>query len=193
MQITVKGKNLDVGDALRTHAETQLSDAVGKYFDRAIEAAVILSKEGSGFHAEISVHPMRGVIVHGRGANNDPYLAFDKAAERIAKQLRRYHRRLTSHHDDMLAQESFRAQHFVVQAEPESEELPEKGEPTIIAELATEIPTLTVSEAVMRLDLADAQVQMFHDRGSGRLNVVYRRDDGNIGWIDPVESRAPVA
>ena len=90
----------------------------------------------------------------------------------------------------MAAQESFRAQHFVVQAEPDHEELPEEGQPTIIAELATDIPTLTVGAAVMRMDLADARVQMFRDSRSGRLNVVYRRDDGNIGWIDPVDGKA---
>lgn len=190
MNITVKGKNLDVGDALRTHAEAQLADTVTKYFDRALEAGVVLSKVGHQFHAEISVHPMAGVLVHGRGANDDAYVAFDQASERIAKQLRRYHRRLTSHHENMAAQESFRAQHFVVQAEPDHEELPEEGQPTIIAELATDIPTLTVGAAVMRMDLADARVQMFRDSRSGRLNVVYRRDDGNIGWIDPVEGKA---
>ncbi|MCF3627720.1 ribosome-associated translation inhibitor RaiA [Thalassospiraceae bacterium LMO-SO8] len=190
MNITIKGKNLDVGDALRTHAEGQITDAVTKYFDRAIEASVVLSKSGHTFHAEISVHPMGGVVVHGRGANDDPYAAFDQAAERIAKQLRRYHRRLTSHHENKAAQESFRAQHFVVQAEPEHEELPEEGQPTIIAELPTEIPTLSVSAAVMRMDLADVRVQMFRDSKSGRLNVVYRREDGNIGWIDPVDGRS---
>lgn len=188
MNITVKGKNLDVGDALRAHAENQLIDAVKKYFDRAIEATVVLSKVGHTFTAEITVHPMAGVVIHGRGSNDDPYAAFDQAAERIAKQLRRYHRRLTSHHENMAAQETFRAQHFVVQAEPDHEELPEEGQPTIIAELPTDIPTLSVSAAVMRMDLADTRVQMFRDSGSGRLNVVYRRDDGNIGWIDPVEA-----
>ncbi|PIW26550.1 MAG: ribosomal subunit interface protein [Rhodospirillales bacterium CG15_BIG_FIL_POST_REV_8_21_14_020_66_15] len=190
MNITIKGKNLDVGDALRTHAESQLADAVTKYFDRALEASVVMSKVGHTFNAEISVHPMGGVIIHGRGATDDPYAAFDQAAERIAKQLRRYHRRLTNHHENMAAQESFRAQHFVVQAEPDHEELPIDGKPTIIAELSTDIPTLSVGAAVMRMDLADARVQMFRDSGSGRLNVVYRRDDGNIGWIDPVDSRA---
>lgn len=190
MKITVKGKNLDVGDALRTHAEDQLADAVAKYFDRAMDATVVISKQAHEFHAEISVHPVSGMNVHGRGAANDAYAAFDLAAERIAKQLRRYHRRLTSHHENMVAHESFRAQQYVVRAEPEHEELPVDGQPTIIAELSTDIPTMSVSEAVMRMDLADAHIQMFRDRGSGRLNVVYRRDDGNIGWIDPVESRA---
>jgi len=150
----------------------------------------VLSKAGHTFTAEITVHPMGGVVVHGRGGNDDPYAAFDQAAERIAKQLRRYHRRLTNHHENMAAQESFRAQHFVVQAEPDHEELPEEGQPTIIAELPTDIPTLSVSAAVMRMDLADTRVQMFRDSGSGRLNVVYRRDDGNIGWIDPVEAKS---
>jgi ribosomal subunit interface protein len=193
MNITVKGKNLDVGDALRTHAEDQLTDAVTKYFDKALEAAVVISKVGHTFNAEISAHPMGGVTVHGRGAHDDPYAAFDQAVERIAKQLRRYHRRLTNHHENMVAQESMRAQHFVVQAEPDHEELPEEGQPTIIAELPTEIPTLSVSAAVMRMDLADARIQMFRDSGSGRLNVVYRRDDGNIGWIDPADGQTAEA
>ena len=190
MKITVKGKNLDVGDALRTHAEDQLADAIAKYFDRAVEAVVVMSKQGHAFLAEISAHPMAGVTVHGRGSADDAYAACDQAVERIAKQLRRYHRRLTSHGEKMVAQESLRAQQYVVQAEPDHEELPVEGQPTIIAELTTEIPTISVSEAVMRMDLADTRIQMFRDRGSGRLNVVYRRDDGNIGWIDPVESRA---
>lgn len=190
MNITVKGKNLDVGEALRSHAEEQLADAVGKYFDKALEAVVVMSKQGHAFMAEISAHPMGGVTVHGSARADDAYAAFDQAVERIAKQLRRYHRRLTSYHEKMVAHESMRAQQYVVRAEPEHEELPVEGQPAIIAELSTDIPTMSVSEAVMRMDLADARVQMFRDRGSGRLNVVYRREDGNIGWIDPVESRA---
>ncbi len=185
MKITVNGKQMDVGDALKAHAEGHLSDIVTKYFDKAMEAGVVLTKQGHHFSAEISVHPLGGVIVHGRGSNDDAYAAFDQAAARIDKQLRRYHRRLTDHHRNMQAQETLRAQQYVVQAEPDHEELPEGGEPTIIAEMPTNIPTLSVSEAVMRMDLADAPVQMFRDGGSGRLNVVYRREDGNIGWIDP--------
>ena len=189
MKITVKGKNLDVGDALRTHAEDQLADAVAKYFDRALDATVVMSRQAHEFLAEISVHAVSGFTVHGRGAAVDAYAAFEQANERIAKQLRRYHRRLTSHHENMVAQESMRAQQYVVRAEPEHEELPVDGQPTIIAELSTDIPTISVSQAVMRMDLADSHIQMFRDSGSGRLNVVYRRDDGNIGWIDPVDSR----
>ncbi|MEK9673253.1 MAG: ribosome-associated translation inhibitor RaiA [Rhodospirillaceae bacterium] len=187
MNITVNGRNLDVGDALRSHAENQVADAVTKYFDKAIEGAVVFAREGHDFTAEISVHPIRAVTIHGRGQSDDAYASFDQALERIAKQLRRYHRRLTSHHENMQAHESFKAQQYVVQAEPEHEELPAEGVPTIIAEMPTEIPTLSVSQAVMRMDLADAPVQVFRDGGSGRLNVVYRRADGNIGWIDPAE------
>ena len=145
----------------------------------------MLSKEGRTFNAEISVHPISGVTVHGRGTNDDPYAAFDQAAERIAKQLRRYHRRMTSHHENMQAHETMRAQQYVVQAEPDHEELPELGQPTIIAEMPTSIPTMSVSEAVMHMDLANVPVLMFQNAKTDTLSVVYHREDGNIGWIDP--------
>lgn len=188
MNTTVKGKNLDVGDALRGHVEENVSTAVSKYFSRALDANVVFSKEGHQFRAEIAVHPGRGLVVHGGGDSNDPYAAFEVALERISKQLRRYHRRITNHHKRRGDDGGLVANQYVVQAEPEHEELPADGQPTIIAELPTEIPALSVSEAVMRMDLADSPVQMFRDSGSGRLNVVYRRTDGNIGWIDPSES-----
>lgn len=189
MDITVKGKNLDVGDALRAHAEDNLSEAVTKYFTNALAAEVVITKEAHEFITEISVHPMGKMTVHGHSASDDPYAAFDMAVDKVSKQLRRYHRRITNHHKNRDDIEVTLAQQYVVQAEPEHEELPEEGEATIIAELPTEIPTLSVSEAVMRMDLADIPVQMFRDSGSGRLNVVYRRRDGNIGWIDPSDKR----
>ena len=187
MDISVKGRNLDVGDALKGHVEDHLSSAVTKYFMRAIDASVVFSREGRSLRADISVHPgPRGMVVQGGSESNDPYAAFNGALERISKQLRRYKRRLNSHHkghgEDVLP-----AQQYVIQPVAEDEEGAADGSPAIIAEMPVHIATLSVSEAVMRMDLADALVMMFRHSATRRLNVVYRRKDGNIGWIDPSE------
>jgi ribosomal subunit interface protein len=187
MDISVKGKHLDVGDAMRGYAEDQLNAAVSKYFDRALDATVILSKEGRMFRAKISVHAGRGMVMQGGGQADDLYPAFDSALEHITKRLRRYKRRLRDHHKGRGASESLPAQYSIIAAE---EEEPVAGDqPTIIAEMSHEIATLTVGEAVMRLDLSENPVMMFRNGATGGLNVVYRRADGNIGWIDPVNTK----
>ena len=187
MDISVKGKNLDVGEALRGHAEGHLSSAVDKYFERAIDASVVFTRQGRRLRADISVHPgPRGMVVQGESELNDPYAAFDGALGRIAKQLRRYKRRLAGHHKGH-PEETLPALQFVIQPHHEDEEVASDAQPAIIAALPTEIATLSVSEAVMRMDLADLPVVMFCNSASGRLNVVYHRGDGNIGWIDPSE------
>jgi ribosomal subunit interface protein len=190
MDLSINGKGLDVGDALRGHVAEQLANAVTKYFTKALDAAVTISREAHLFRADIAVHPMRGVLVKGHGLAEDAYGAFDGALERIAKQLRRYKRRLKEHHKGRGAEEveTTPAQQYILAAEVVEEELPAEGQPAIIAELATEIATLSVGEAVMRMDLADAPVLMFRNRANGIFNVVYRRSDGNIGWIDPANT-----
>jgi ribosomal subunit interface protein len=185
MEISINGKRLDVGDALRGHVEEHLTSTVGKYFSRGHDATVTISREAHLFRADISVHPIKGVLAKGHANADDAYAAFDAAAERIAKQLRRYKRRLNDHHKGRAGDESIPAQQYIIAAETEEEELPEQGQPAIIAELPTEIATLSVGEAVMRMDLADVPALMFRNRANGGLNVVYRRPDGNIGWIDP--------
>jgi len=189
MDISVKGKNLDVGDALRGHAEGNLASAVDKYFSKATDASVVFTHEGREFRTDISVHPgPRGLLVQGRHQSDDPYAAFDGALARISKQLRRYKRRLVNHHKGQGQGEDengLAALQYVIQPDHADEEIAEDAEPAIIAEMPEEIATLTVSEAVMRMDLADLPVTMFRDRTTGRLNVVYHRTDGNIGWIDP--------
>jgi ribosomal subunit interface protein len=187
MDISVKGRNLDVGDALKGHVEDHMSSAVTKYFMRAIDARIVFSREGRSLRADISVHPgPRGIVVQGGSESNDPYAAFDGALERISKQLRRYKRRLNSHHkghgEDVLP-----AQQHVIQPVAEDEEVAADDSPAIIAEMPVHIATFSVSEAVMRMDLADASMVMFRHSATRRLNVVYRRKDGNIGWIDPSE------
>ncbi len=187
MEISVRGRNLDVGDALRGHVEDHLNNAVTKYFMRALDANVVFSREGRQLRADISVHPgPRGVLVKGGSRSDDPYVAFDGALERIAKQLRRYKRRLADHHKGH-SEDTLPALQYVIQPDHEDEEVAPDAQPVIIAEMPTEIATLSVSEAVMRMDLADLPVVMFRNNASGRLNVVYHRGDGNIGWIDPSE------
>ncbi len=189
MHLTVKGKQLDVGDALRSHIADSLTGVFGKYFGNPIEATVILSREAHLYRAQVSVHVGRGILLQGQADADQPYAAFDMAAEKVAKRLRRYKRRLRDHHRSEI--ETQRAQHYVLAPEPEehAEDAVElDGKPAVIAELVSEIPTLSVSEAVMRLDLADEGAIMFRNLAHGGLNMVYRRADGNVGWVDPRES-----
>lgn len=192
MEVTVKGKQMDVGDALRTHVSEQLTAAVSKYFENALDSNVVFSKQGHGFHVDLSVHAGRGMIVQGSGSAADAYAAFDSALERIAKQLRRYKRRLKDHHHKKPTDDQLPANYSVIASEND-DELPEESNPAIIAEMPTGIATLSVSEAVMRMDLANAPVMMFRNPTHGGLNVVYRRADGNVGWIDPASNTTSAA
>ena len=142
------------------------------------------------FRVDISVHAGRGLVMQGGGSADEAYAAFDGALGRIAKRLRRYKRRLCNHHKVRGPEETLAAQQYILAVESDDdEEVPEDAQPAIIAEMAHEIATLTVGEAVMRMDLADLSVMMFRNRGHGGLNVIYRRDDGNVGWIDPSDSK----
>ncbi len=190
MDVMIKGKNLDVGEALRGYAEEHLAQAVSKYFDRALAANVIFSREGHRFNVEIQVHAGRGMMMQGGAEAGDAHTAFDAALVRIAKRLRRYKRRLRDHHKGRSGESTLPAQQYVLAAEREAEDddegQPIDGEqPAIIAEMPHEIATLTVGEAVQRMDLGDLPVVMFRNRAHNGLNVVYRRADGNVGWIDP--------
>ncbi len=188
MNISVKGKHVDIGEALRAHAEDALKATVSKYFDKALDSNVVVSRDGHLFRADISVHAGRGMVMQGHASADDAYAAFDGALERIAKQLRRYKSRLQDHHKDRGEENILRAQYSVIDAGKEDEEAPE-AHAAIIAEMPHDISTLTVGEAVMRLDLAGSPVIMFHNSAHGGLNVVYRRIDGNVGWIDPSDSQ----
>jgi ribosomal subunit interface protein len=189
MDISVIGKNLDVGDSLRAHATDNLLEVVEKYFNHAIDATVVFSRDGGELKADISVHPgPRGLVVQSTSSGGDAYGAFDGALERVSKQLRRYKRRLSNHHQRARGSEDLLpAQQYVIQPETSDEE-PHEDAPVIIAEMETQIASLSVGEAVMRLDLAGTPLVMFRNSAHGGLNVVYRRNDGNIGWIDPANS-----
>jgi len=196
MQLTVTGKQVDVGDALRRHVETTLEAILGKYFRTAIEAHAVFAREAHLVSADVSLHVGRGIVINSSAAATDHYVAFDAAAERLAKQLRRYKRRLRAYHGKARMAEGLEmARSFVLAPiDDEAEDAiaeaatADGASPVVIAEMSTELPQLTVGEAVMRMDLADSPVLLFRNRSHGELNVVYRRGDGNIGWIDPANS-----
>ncbi|HEX4184721.1 MAG TPA: ribosome-associated translation inhibitor RaiA [Stellaceae bacterium] len=189
MQLTVTGKQIDTGAVLRQHVEASLGAILEKYFKTAIEAHVVFSKEAHLSRAEVAIHIGRGIVVNASASAAETHAAFDAAAERIAKQMRRYKRRLRDHHAQ--ARKAFevseRAREYVLAPlAEEGEEGQEGGEgPAVVAEMSADLPNLTVSEAVMRMDLANTPVLLFRNRAHGELNLVYRRLDGNIGWVDP--------
>ena len=198
MQLSVTGKQLDVGDALRAHIEQNLSAAIGKYFANPTDANVVLSREARNIRADIKVHVGRGIILQGHADAGDAYAAFDLASEHIAKRLRRHKRRLRSHQRNKAdTEKALRAQQYVlapVQDEAVAEGLESAdGQPVIIADMETHIDTLTVGEAVMRMDLANLPAMMFRNRAHGGLNMIHVRQDGNIGWIDPRGNRGKPA
>jgi ribosomal subunit interface protein len=192
MQITVSGKQVELSDALRTRVSDHLDLISNKYFDHALEAHVTFSRARSFFTCDINVHAGRGLTLRGEGEAADANSAFDDAAEHIAKRLRRYRRRVNEHARDTANRERPEAaRQYILRQEDNAAPPAANGEAetvayaTVIAEQVTEISLLSVGEAVMRMDLADQPVLMFRNSGTGELNVVYRRSDGNVGWIDP--------
>jgi ribosomal subunit interface protein len=199
MQITVSGKQLDLSDALRHRVSTMLDTIARKYFGDALEAHVTFSRARSFFTCDINMHAGRGLTLRGEGEAADANAAFDDAAEHIAKRLRRYRRRVNEHARDLAQRDepdvSEAAQHYILRQQDEAD-TPAEGNvedpavaqnhfATVVAENPAVIVKLTVGEAVMRMDLADQPVVMFRNSVTGQFNVVYRRQDGHIGWIDP--------
>lgn len=200
MELTVHGKQMDVGDALKTHVSEKLSDLNEKYFNHAAYATVTFSQEGHG-HKQTKAHIMiqigKNIQVIGDATTADPYASFDTAAEKVGKQMRRYKRRLRDHHDRLEQTpetEIMKARYYTLAdtAGQDNEEqdngVPQGDDPVVVAELTSNIVSMSVSEAVMRMDLADKCALMFRNAGNGKLNMVYRREDGNIGWVDPEEN-----
>jgi len=190
MQLTVSGKQIDLSDALRVHVAQHLDVITHKYFDQALEAQVTFSKARSFFTCDINVHAGRGITVRGEGEAGDAHAAFDDAAEHIATRLRRYRRRVSDHAREVSSRAKPEpGRQYVLQAETLPEVVKqteaEALHATIIAEADTVIETLSVRDAVMRMDLAMQAVMMFRNCKNGQLNVIYRRADGHVGWIDP--------
>ena len=187
MRYQITGKQIDIGEALQTHVKTEMGEVFEKYAGRPTDANVIFSKSGHEYVCEAVVHLSTGLTAQAKGHDSEIYAAFDSASEKMEKQLRRYKRRLKDHHKERSQPvELSDAGSYILAATTESEEQePEGVSSMIVAEMETKIPSLSVGEAVMQMELANAPVLVFRNEGHSGVNVVYRREDGNIGWIDP--------
>ena len=187
MRYQISGKQLDVGDALQTHVKNELGIVMEKYSQRPTDANIVFSRDAHTYVCESTVHLSTGLTAQAKGQANDVYAAFDACCERMDKQLRRYKRRLKDHHRDRAAPVEFgEASSYILAADEGVEgDEPESLQPMIIAEMEARIPSISAGEAVMQMELAHAPVLVFRNERHGGLNVVYRRDDGNIGGIDP--------
>ncbi len=191
MALRVSGKNLDIGEALRTQVETRLAEALSKYFDGDYSGHVTVARDGAGFQTDCVLHLASGITLEASGSAHDAYASFDQTAARIEKRLRRYKSRLKDRQvPDGRGSEPAQSAYAVLEAP--SEESSEEGEyhPVVIAETTRPLHRMSVSEAVVELDLTGAPVVVFQHASTGRLNVVYRRRDGAIGWIDPPSGQA---
>ncbi|GAA5076298.1 ribosome-associated translation inhibitor RaiA [Maritalea mobilis] len=188
MRYQISGKQIDIGDALQTHVKDSLNAVVEKYAERPTDATVIFSKSGAEFVCEATVHLSTGLTASAKGLAHEIYAAFEKTADKMEKQLRRYKRRLKDHHRERTQPiDVMQAPTYILassEAHDEDAE-PETLQPIIVAEMETKIPSLSVGEAVMQMEIAGAPLLVFRNEKHDKVNVVYRRDDGNVGWIDP--------
>ena len=192
MDIRVSGHQVDTGDALKAHVENRLQGIADKYFSRAISAHVTFGKgpHDHGFTCDIVAHVMQGLVLKGSHANNghEAHLAFDGAADKIEKQLRRYMRRLKDRHAGAaaaFAETDPGAGYTVFNGGIENDEEEASDSPLIVAETRVDVPDASVSDAVMMLDLRNTTALLFKNSGTGSFNMVYRRHDGTIGWVEP--------
>lgn len=187
MRYTISGKQIDVGEALSTHVETELGETLGKYSQRPTDATVTFSKDAYEYLCDAVVHLSTGLTVQARAHANEIYAAFDACKEKMDKQLRRYKRRLKDHQKDRSEPVEFGAAGmYVLTADEDDWETQDDGiQPIIIAEMESRVPTLSVGDAVMQMELAGTPLLVFRNEKHGGVNVVHRRDDGNVGWIDP--------
>jgi ribosomal subunit interface protein len=190
MRYKISGRQIDVGDALQTHVKSQLGETVEKYSQRPTDATVVFSRNAYEYLCEATVHLSTGLTASAKGSATEIYAAFEACREKMDKQLRRYKRRLKDHHRERSEPVEFaEAPMYVLAANGGSEDSePESLQPMIIAEMETKIPSLSVGEAVMQMELAGAPLLVFRNEKNGGVNIVHRRDDGNVGWIDPSAS-----
>jgi ribosomal subunit interface protein len=192
MQVQVTGKHVDVGEALRSRVSDEISTSIGKYFDREGGGAdVVVSREGHSFRVDCAVTLASGQQLTTQGLGSDAHMAFDAAIAKLVKRIRRYKNRLKDHHPQAMARQAETAAYYVLQVVDEDDESLDEDlgegfpEPMVIAETEKQLRTMTVSMAVMELDLTESQTIVFRNAAHDGLSVVYRRPDGNIGWIDP--------
>lgn len=197
MQVQVAGKKLEVGAALQERIAFGLEARVSKYFNRTGEAFVTVSKPGWAFNVDCSIHLPSGVTLQAHGEGDDGYQAFEMALDKIEKRVRRYKNRLRNHRVKENGAVELAAERIILPTDDSADDADNGADdshvqngadgdsPAIVAESDTKIQTMTVSMAVMQLELADSPAVMFRNAAHGRLNMVYRRPDGNVGWVDP--------
>ena len=187
MTLRVTGKNFDLGEAMREHILDRVEAAISKYFDGSVSGHIVVDHEGAGYRSDCTLHLSSGMTLHSEGRAHEPYASFDSAATRLEKRLRRYNRKLKDHHlkSAQSANGAMIADYVLEAPDQEAEGEVEDFNPVVVAEKTAALETLPVSEAVMRLDMTGAPVGVFRHATSDRVNIVYRRPDGNIGWIDP--------
>ncbi|MCV6546952.1 MAG: ribosome-associated translation inhibitor RaiA [Cohaesibacter sp.] len=183
MTLRVSGKQVDVGESLRTYAEARIAESVEKYFDGSFSGHMTLEKEGIGFKSDCVVHLDTGMVLQASGSDSDPQKSFELAAEHIEKRLRRYKRKLKNHRNEKAV--PIEAAYGVLEHPDAHEEVAEDFTPVVIAESTSPIRAMSVGDAVMELDLVDAPVVVFRNAGDDGINVVYKRKDGHIGWVNP--------
>jgi len=187
MDIRISGHQVETGEALQNHATERLTAIVGKYFSRALSSHVTFGRAPAGaFRCDIIMHVMHNLVLKATGSAHDAHHAMDQAAEKIEKQLRRYKRRLNDHHEQAAyAQKQEEAAYTIFEEAVEEDEDVTTDAPLVVAETRVDVPEATVSDAVMMLDLRDTVALLFKNAGTGRHNMVYRRGDGSIGWVEP--------
>ena len=187
MRVQISGKQIDVGDALQSHVKDMLALTLEKYSQRPTDALATFSRDAHEYVCEATVHLSSGMTASAKARATEIYAAFDGCAEKLDKQLRRYKRRLKDHHRERQEPVEFGGGSSYILAAPEeaSDDEPDSLAPMIIAEMEAKIPALSVGEAVMQMELVGGQLLVFQNEKHRGVNIVFRRDDGNIGWIDP--------
>jgi len=187
MRYQITGKQIDIGQSLQSHVQTELGGVLTKYAGRPTDVNVVFSKSAHEYVCETTVHLSTGLTAQAKAHATEIYAAFEGCTEKMDKQLRRYKRRLKDHHRDRAqpVELSGAGSYILAATDDEDESAQATDAPVIIAETKGQIPSISVGEAVMQMELGAAPVVVFHNEKHDRLNVVYRREDGNIGWIDP--------
>lgn len=194
MSIQITGKNLDIGEALRTFIQERMDQIIDKYLGRDVGGHVRVQKEHNTFRTSCFIKLRSGLTLESTGDSEDAYSSATLSFEKLDKRLRRYKRRLKNHHHDTNHTDIFTSGHpavdFLVESRDDEEQAEVEDAPVIVAETKMVVPDLSVSDAVMQMDLAEQPVLVFRNASHGNVNVVYRRTDGNIGWIDPGSSES---
>lgn len=186
MDVRVAGHQVDTGESLREHAQRRVGEITEKYFSRSVGANVTFGRgPNNDFTCDIVAPVMQGVVLKASSSAREPQMAFNGAADRIEKQLRRYMRRLKDHKIDESAQAFVENAAYTIFSPADQDESGEADFPTIVAETRVDIPEATVSDAVMLMDLRNTPALLFKNSGTGKFNMIYRREDGNIGWVEP--------